>query len=47
MCVTKIAKLFDDVKLDVDLKTLTTVKTGGKADVLVRPKSIEQLIDVL
>lgn len=47
MYATKIAKLFDDVKLDVDLKNLTTVKTGGKADVLVRPKSIEQLIDAL
>ena len=47
MGATKIAKLFDDVKLDVDLKTLTTVKTGGKAEVLIRPKSLKQLTDAL
>jgi len=47
MCITKLAKLFEDVKFDVDLKTLTTVKTGGKAKVLVRPKNLQQLVNVL
>ncbi len=42
--------LFDDeveMIFDADLNTLTTVKTGGKAKVVVSPNSSEQLIKII
>jgi UDP-N-acetylmuramate dehydrogenase len=42
--------LFDGIAekiFDADLNTLTTVKTGGKAKVLLSPQSKEQLIEIL
>ena len=44
MCASHLKAIFPSCETDVDLKNLTTVKTGGRAEIVFRPQTEEELI---